>query len=70
MKLYELKPVLHSTRGYIQSAIVYDQATDIDIEDGCSIEYAVEHYRNSEVLSIFAEENKVLLILKEAVKES
>ena len=41
MKLKELKSILRSNRGSVQFAIVYDSKTNTDIENGCSIDYAV-----------------------------
>ena len=44
MKLKDLAPVAYSLTGDIQSCIVYDCHENIDLETGCSIEYAVKHY--------------------------
>jgi hypothetical protein len=63
MKLKELQSVLRSRRGGIQSAIVYDSASNTDLENGCSVEYAVEHYGDSEVQRIEAFENNLLITI-------
>lgn len=44
MKLKDLAPVAYSLTGGIQSCIVYDFSENIDLETGCSIEYAIKHY--------------------------
>ena len=44
MKLKDLKSILFSTHGCIQSAIVYDKAKNADIISGCSVDYAVENF--------------------------
>ena len=44
MKLKDLAPVAYSLTGDIQSCIVYDCRENIDLETGCSIEYAIKHY--------------------------
>ena len=44
MKLKDLAPVAYSLTGDIQSCIVYDCHENIDLETGCSIEYAIKHY--------------------------
>lgn len=52
MKLKDLKPILHSTTGVIQRAIIYDLEKDEDIKYGCSIEYAIVNYGECEVKRI------------------
>ena len=52
MRLKDLKPILYSTVGAIQWAIVYDYERNEDIEHGCSIEYAITHYEEYEVKRI------------------
>ena len=44
MKLKDLATVAYSLTGDIQSCIVYDCHENIDLETGCSIEYAIKHY--------------------------
>ena len=61
MKLKELKSVLRSSRGSVQFAIVYDSKTNTDIENGCSIDYAVETHGDKEVIRIEAFENQLLI---------
>lgn len=61
MKLKELKSILRSNRGTVQSAIVYDSKTNTDIENGCSIDYAVEQHGDKEVIRIEAFENQLLI---------
>lgn len=61
MKLCDLKTILYSSRGSVQFAIVYDIATNADIEAGCSIEYAVEHYGDKEVKHIEAFGNQLII---------
>ena len=59
MKLKELKSVLCSNRGSVQFAIVYDSKTNTDIENGCSIDYAVQTHGDKEVIRIEAFENQL-----------
>lgn len=54
MKLKELKPVLHSIIGQVQWCIVYDWENNRNLENGCSIEYAMEHYGGSIVRRIYS----------------
>ena len=61
MKIKELKDVLKSARGYIQLAIVFDSKEHKDIEGGCSIDYAVAHYGDRELIRIEAYENQLVL---------
>lgn len=61
MKLNELKTVLYSPRGSIQFAIVYDSATNTDIENGCSVEYAIQQHGEKEVKHIEAFENQLII---------
>lgn len=61
MKLKELQSILYSRRGEIQFAIVYEYETNTDIENGCSVEYAVEHHGDREVKQIGAFENQILI---------
>lgn len=64
MKIKDLKDVLYSSRGNIQFAIVWDIYNNVDIENGCSIDYAVETYGERELLRIEAFENKLLFTVK------
>lgn len=54
MKLRELKPVLRSETGNLQSCIVYDWNKSTDIAHGCSVEYAINNYGESEVRRIYS----------------
>ena len=53
MKLKDLAPVAYSLTGDIQSCIVYDCHENIDLETGCSIEYAIKHYGDRDLHRIF-----------------
>ena len=64
MKIKDLKDILYSNRGNIQSAIVWNIETNADIANGCSIDYAVEHLGELELLHIEAFENNLLLTVK------
>ena len=61
MKLSELKGILHSSTGNIIWAIVYDLKTHTDLANGCSVDYAVEHFADEEVKKISAYENKLVI---------
>lgn len=61
MKLKELSGILYSNRDGIQSAIVYEQSTNTDLIDGCSIDYAVEEYAEREVKHIQAYKDKLVI---------
>ena len=52
MKLKDLKLCLYSPTGEIQRAIVYDYNQNKDLEQGCSVEYAISHYGEYEVKRI------------------
>ena len=54
MQLSDLKHIIHSLHGDIQLCIVYDQSTDLDLEHGCSVEYAYKHYGNRIVKRVSA----------------
>ena len=62
MKLKELKPVLYSVHGDIQSAIVYDGMKAEEIENGCSVDYAVKTYADRDVRRIQAENSMIVII--------
>lgn len=53
MKLKELQPVLRSQTGQLQWCIVYDWEYNEDVARG-SVEYAIEHYGDSEVRRIYS----------------
>lgn len=61
MKLKDLTSVLHSSEGSVQFAIVYDSKTNTVIENGCSIDFAVEKHGNEDVIRIGAFENQLLI---------
>lgn len=61
MKLKDLKSVLYSNRGYTQYAIIFDSKTSTDIENGCTIDYAVQTHGEKEVKRIEAFENQLLI---------
>jgi hypothetical protein len=63
MKLKDLKSVLYSSRGAIQFAIVYDQEKNRDLENGCSIDYAVEKYSDRTVHHIEAFEHRLVITI-------
>ena len=63
MKLKALKSILYSTRGCVQFAIVYDSEKNTDIENGCSIEYAVKKHGEKEVMHIEAVENQLVITI-------
>ena len=54
MKLKELKPVVFSMTGHLQLCIVYDRTNNVDLENGCSVEYAYKHYGEREILNVSA----------------
>lgn len=64
MKLKELKNILYSNRGNIQSAIVWNIESNADLANGCSIDYAVEHLGELELLHIEAFKDNLLLTVK------
>ena len=55
MKLKDLKSIIFSKTGDIQWCIVYDICNNVDLEYGCSVEYAYEHYGDREVKRISAD---------------
>lgn len=65
MKLKELRSVLHSTRGGIQMAILYNRAQDKDIVIG-SVEYIVENYPEAEVDQLSASQDYIIITTEEA----
>ena len=67
MKLKDLSSILYSKTGNIQFAIVYDYENHIDLEHGCSVEYAITHYGDYKVRRItscfdFSEQMDYLVI--------
>lgn len=54
MKLKELRPVIFSSTGRIQFCIIYDRSNNVDLENGCSIEYAYKNYGEREVMNVSA----------------
>lgn len=63
MLLKDLKSVLFSNRGSIQSAIVYDLEKNKDVAFGCSIEYAVKTFGDFEVKQIQADSNYLVITI-------
>lgn len=63
MKIKELKSIIYSKTGDIQFVIIYDRMTNTDIENGCSMEYAVCHYGNKEVKRVSADENMIVITI-------
>lgn len=63
MKIKELKSIIYSKIGDIQFVIIYDLATNTDIENGCSMEYAVCHYGDKEVKRVSADENMIVITI-------
>lgn len=54
MKLKDLSPVLRSTTGAMQEAVVHDLDSAQDLAAGCSVDYAVKHYGEMELDRITA----------------
>ena len=54
MKLRDLTDILQSPRGHIQWCIVYDWGNNKDIDNNCSIEYAVKNYGDRDVRRIYS----------------
>jgi hypothetical protein len=61
MKLKDLKPVLYSLCGDVQFAIVYDWEENRDLENGCSVEYAIDKYGDRPVRRIGAEGGQLVI---------
>ena len=61
MKLKDLKDVLMSEKGSVQSTIVYDYNNNVDLAVGCSVEYAVTNYGEYEVKRIGALNNDLII---------
>lgn len=64
MKVNELKSVLYSRAGDMQSVIIYSITEHKDIRNGCSAEYAIKNYGDKELLRIQADNNNVVLIIE------
>lgn len=64
MKVNELKGVLFSSIGYIQSVIIYSRTEHKEIINGCSAEYAIKNYGEKELLRIQAANNSIVLIIE------
>ena len=63
MKLKDFRGVLYSCRGGIQPVVVYDQGNNLDLDNGCSVEYAIKTYGDREVKRIGADGGKLVIIL-------
>jgi hypothetical protein len=61
MKLKELSGILYSTRNCVQFAIIYDHNTNTDIENGCTIDFAIREHGDKEVKQIQAFVNQLLI---------
>lgn len=64
MRLGELKSVLYSSIGDIQSVIIYSRTEHKEIKNGCSAEYAIKNYGEKELLQIQAANNDIVLIIE------
>ena len=62
MKLKELS-FIHSTRDYFAKVIIYDQKLHKDLEDGISIEEAIEKYPEREVYNIEPYQDNLVIIV-------
>lgn len=51
MKVNELKGVLFSRAGDIQSVIIYSITEHKDIRNGCSAEYAIKNYGEKRIVT-------------------
>ena len=60
MFLKNLKPVLHSNRGNVQMAVIWDSQTGSDLADG-TIDFLVEEYGDLQVKRIEAQDNQLIL---------
>lgn len=63
MKIKDLKTIIYSKTGDFQFVIIYDLATNTDIANGCSMEYAVCHYGDKEVKRVSAYENNIVITI-------
>ena len=63
MKLDELKSILYSNTGNVQFTIIYDSKTNTDLENGCSIEYAMKIYGEKTVKRVEAFENQLVITI-------
>lgn len=63
MKLKDLKPVLYSLCGDFLFAIVYDWEENVDLENGCSVEYAIDKYGDRTVRRISADGGLVVITI-------
>ena len=54
MKLLDLKSIIFSQTGSIQLCVVYDRCNNVDLENGCSVEYAYKHYGEREIHNVSA----------------
>lgn len=64
MKVNELKNVLFSSIGNIQSVIIFSVAERKEIKNGCSAEHAIKHYGEKELLRIQADNNSIVLTIE------
>ena len=64
MKINELKSVLYSRVGDIQSVIIYSRTEHKEIKKGCSAEYAIKNYGDKELLRIQADNNRIVLTIE------
>jgi hypothetical protein len=69
MKLKDLAPVLRSSTGAMQEAVVYDLDSNQDLASGCSVDYAVKHYGDMELDRITAYGHSLVLSVREALDE-
>lgn len=63
MKIKDLKSIIYSKTGDIQFVIIYDWATNTDIANECSMEYAICNYGDKEVKRITAYENNIVITI-------
>ena len=64
MKLKELKEVLYSSIGDLQTAVVWDVDTHKVIIGGCSIEHALGRFGDWQVVRIGAVDNNIVLSVR------
>lgn len=64
MKLKELKGILSSTIGNIQMCVVWDSVKCEDVENKCSVEYAIKHYGEYNLERIYTYETDLVISIR------
>ena len=61
MKIKDLKGIAYSSHGCMQFAVLYNYNSQVDIENGCTVDYLIQEYGELELHRIQAVDDMLVL---------